>query len=74
MATNLTLFGATSGIPAELQLDDFKKLITVITSSNICAGHSEKRFVEMANSIHKVKRLFVSFLDIVSQWEMSHTL
>lgn len=40
----------TSVIPSELTFEDFKTLIAVITTSNICPGQPDQRFIEMAES------------------------
>ena len=58
---------ATSHIPPVLTLELFKALVLVLTTNNICAGHSDSTFVEMAETrggkFLSQRKEVVSYLD-----------
>ena len=58
---------ATSDIPQDLTLESFKALISTLMKCNICAGHDDAKFIEMAEArggkLQSQTNQVVSYLD-----------
>ena len=58
---------ALSDIPTKLTFDAFKDLVTIIRDFNICIGHPDPKFIQMAKArkgkFLSLKKQVVSYLD-----------